>query len=143
MIRRPPRSTRTDPLFPYTTLCRSRGGHPEREVDKRHRTEIRDGIALNQPTDPRHAPPGPGRGTYRRGFGGLASVRQSPISMVDPSNGPLLPLVFLAIHVLAAVAWVRGMFFAYVVLRPTVGGIAPPNERPPLCRRGFAPFFPR
>src|SRR3546814_13351036 len=23
MLRRPPRSTRTDPLFPYTTLCRS------------------------------------------------------------------------------------------------------------------------
>src|SRR3546814_9826958 len=33
MIRRPPRSTRTDTLFPYTTLFRSRGtrrcrGHP-------------------------------------------------------------------------------------------------------------------
>src|SRR3546814_7692846 len=27
MIRRPPRSTRTDPLFPYTTLFRSRPGH--------------------------------------------------------------------------------------------------------------------
>src|SRR3546814_11929149 len=27
MIRRPPRSTRTDTLFPYTTLFRS-GGHP-------------------------------------------------------------------------------------------------------------------
>src|SRR3546814_10135220 len=26
MIRRPPRSTRTDPLFPYTTLFRSRTG---------------------------------------------------------------------------------------------------------------------
>src|SRR3546814_13603088 len=26
MIRRPPRSTRTDTLFPYTTLCRSRRG---------------------------------------------------------------------------------------------------------------------
>src|SRR3546814_13516089 len=26
MIRRPPRSTRTDTLFPYTTLCRSHGG---------------------------------------------------------------------------------------------------------------------
>src|SRR3546814_6193627 len=26
MIRRPPRSTRTDTLFPYTTLCRSLGG---------------------------------------------------------------------------------------------------------------------
>src|SRR3546814_1316602 len=34
MIRRPPRSTRTDTLFPYTTLFRSRGGiarcHPDR-----------------------------------------------------------------------------------------------------------------
>src|SRR3546814_2123198 len=32
MIRRPPRSTRTDTLFPYTTLFRSLrdpGGHPE------------------------------------------------------------------------------------------------------------------
>src|SRR3546814_16975317 len=28
MIRRPPRSTRTDTLFPYTTLCRSRGTIP-------------------------------------------------------------------------------------------------------------------
>src|SRR3546814_4719650 len=29
MIRRPPRSTRTDTLFPYTTLFRSKGvGHP-------------------------------------------------------------------------------------------------------------------
>src|SRR3546814_12798333 len=26
MIRRPPRSTRTDTLFPYTTLCRSQHG---------------------------------------------------------------------------------------------------------------------
>src|SRR3546814_13191605 len=26
MIRRPPRSTRTDTLFPYTTLCRSMSG---------------------------------------------------------------------------------------------------------------------
>src|SRR3546814_10698306 len=27
-MRRPPRSTRTDTLFPYTTRVRSRGGHP-------------------------------------------------------------------------------------------------------------------
>src|SRR3546814_15595585 len=40
MIRRPPRSTRTDTLFPYTTLCRSRqlagvarGVAPDRESD--------------------------------------------------------------------------------------------------------------
>src|SRR3546814_5532324 len=37
MIRRPPRSTRTDTLFPYTTLFRSTlGGRYERE--KRRRT---------------------------------------------------------------------------------------------------------
>src|SRR3546814_8174275 len=39
MIRRPPRSTRTDTLFPYTTLFRSpRGGPPQgrAEVDSHH-----------------------------------------------------------------------------------------------------------
>src|SRR3546814_9663890 len=29
MVRRPPRSTRTDTLFPYTTLFRSKGGSDE------------------------------------------------------------------------------------------------------------------
>src|SRR3546814_7866378 len=35
MIRRPPRSTRTDTLFPYTTLFRSsrRGRHGDRRVE--------------------------------------------------------------------------------------------------------------
>src|SRR3546814_18218721 len=36
MIRRPPRSTRTDTLFPYTTLFRSQGverGAPQEAVD--------------------------------------------------------------------------------------------------------------
>src|SRR3546814_3905316 len=32
MIRRPPRSTRTDTLFPYTTLFRSESDHHRREV---------------------------------------------------------------------------------------------------------------
>src|SRR3546814_8166169 len=34
MIRRPPRSTRTDTLFPYTTLCRSpeQAGMPKSET---------------------------------------------------------------------------------------------------------------
>src|SRR3546814_4856765 len=40
MIRRPPRSTRTDTLFPYTTLFRSRVGHApvqnERLDDEAH-----------------------------------------------------------------------------------------------------------
>src|SRR3546814_4433297 len=33
MIRRPPRSTRTDTLFPYTTLFRSKAEHDENEAD--------------------------------------------------------------------------------------------------------------
>src|SRR3546814_20895197 len=33
MLRRPPRSTRTDTLFPYTTLCRARGRSP-RDADE-------------------------------------------------------------------------------------------------------------
>src|SRR3546814_6361687 len=38
MIRRPPRSTRTDTLFPYTTLFRSGRDRPRQgAVDRRHR----------------------------------------------------------------------------------------------------------
>src|SRR3546814_5869261 len=33
MIRRPPRSTRTDTLFPYTTLFRSQGHHEALHLD--------------------------------------------------------------------------------------------------------------
>src|SRR3546814_7239308 len=39
MIRRPPRSTRTDTLFPYTTLFRS-GGGDRRSRGVRHRTHF-------------------------------------------------------------------------------------------------------
>src|SRR3546814_5903489 len=52
MIRRPPRSTRTDPLFPYTTLFRSRrrtapdGGHDaSRTRDLRRAYRSRQGNA--------------------------------------------------------------------------------------------------
>src|SRR3546814_2058247 len=40
MIRRPPRSTRTDTLFPYTTLFRSRGKRPDRTRDRRARRYV-------------------------------------------------------------------------------------------------------
>src|SRR3546814_17148693 len=42
MIRRPPRSTRTDTLFPYTTLFRSRAGCLDRLADlyEAHRTDL-------------------------------------------------------------------------------------------------------
>src|SRR3546814_9795400 len=54
MIRRPPRSTRTDTLFPYTTLVRSRRPHPVDDADAAHRSRIlqpRFGLrAKNRPT---------------------------------------------------------------------------------------------
>src|SRR3546814_6028143 len=48
MIRRPPRSTRTDTLFPYTTLFRS---HPLPLRD-RHRRQADDDMGVDQREDP-------------------------------------------------------------------------------------------
>src|SRR3546814_5152054 len=39
MIRRPPRSTRTDTLFPYTTLFRSAGPRGDAHVRQDHRRQ--------------------------------------------------------------------------------------------------------
>src|SRR3546814_2323170 len=50
MIRRPPRSTRTDTLFPYTTLFRSRLGQhaalAETDVARRRALEAGNGVSL-------------------------------------------------------------------------------------------------
>lgn len=53
-----------------------------------------------------------------------------------------MTVLLIALHILAAVVWVGGMFFAYVVLRPSVAGIEPAAERPRLWRRVFDRFFP-
>src|SRR3546814_2172775 len=42
MIRLPPRSTRTDTLFPYTTLFRSRRGGERSGIGLAHRLDGRD-----------------------------------------------------------------------------------------------------
>jgi uncharacterized membrane protein len=49
--------------------------------------------------------------------------------------------ILAALHVLAAVVWVGGMFFAYMVLRPAAGPLEPPL-RLALWRRVFSRFFP-
>src|SRR3546814_14566532 len=49
MIRRPPRSTRTDTLFPYTTLFRSESGRCRRPQVARARARTREGTALQSP----------------------------------------------------------------------------------------------
>src|SRR3546814_3609965 len=41
MLRRPPRSTRTDTLFPYTTLFRSQLGAHADDVEVQHRADRR------------------------------------------------------------------------------------------------------
>jgi uncharacterized membrane protein len=49
-------------------------------------------------------------------------------------------IVLLAFHIAAAVVWVGGMFFAYAVLRPSVGPLDAP-VRLGLWRRVFGRFF--
>ncbi len=49
--------------------------------------------------------------------------------------------MLVALHALAAVVWVGGMFFAYMVLRPSAGPLEPPL-RLALWPRVFGRFFP-
>jgi len=49
--------------------------------------------------------------------------------------------VAIALHVVAAVVWVGGLFFAYVVLRPSAGSLEPP-QRLQLWAGVFKRFFP-
>ena len=53
----------------------------------------------------------------------------------------LLPSIAVMVHVLSAVVWVGGMFFALLVLRPASGPLEPP-VRLALWRRVFGGFFP-
>ncbi|MDH3979182.1 MAG: CopD family protein [Gammaproteobacteria bacterium] len=48
----------------------------------------------------------------------------------------------LLLHMLAAVVWVGGMFFAYMVLRPTAASLLEPPQRLTLWAGVFGRFFP-
>jgi uncharacterized membrane protein len=50
-------------------------------------------------------------------------------------------IVGLAFHILAAVIWVGGMFFAHMCLRPSAGSLEP-TIRLPLWHRVLSHFFP-
>src|SRR3546814_12256193 len=82
MIRRPPRSTRTDTLFPYETLFRS----PAAERPFRWRQTIRDrygvgdGWIVGILADLRHQP--------RKGGGWLDTLRE-PLPLTRPSESAL------------------------------------------------------
>ncbi|MGZ8399936.1 MAG: CopD family protein [Methyloceanibacter sp.] len=49
--------------------------------------------------------------------------------------------ILVALHAMAAVVWVGGMFFAYIVLRPAAGPLETP-ARLSLWQRVFSRFFP-
>ena len=52
----------------------------------------------------------------------------------------MLPAVLFALHTLAAILWIGGMFFAHMVLRPAVIPLSP-EERLALWGRVFRRFF--
>ncbi|TVP59077.1 MAG: hypothetical protein EA349_03705 [Halomonadaceae bacterium] len=47
----------------------------------------------------------------------------------------------IALHALAAVIWVGGMFFAYMAMRPAVANTIPAEQRPALWLATFTAFF--
>ncbi|WP_224079722.1 DUF4149 domain-containing protein [Cupriavidus laharis] len=49
--------------------------------------------------------------------------------------------ILLFLHVIAAVVWVGGMFFAYLCLRPVAGQVLDPPSRLRLWRGVFDRFF--
>lgn len=50
--------------------------------------------------------------------------------------------IAIALHMLAVVVWVGGMFFAYMVLRPVAATLLEPPQRLALWSQIFARFFP-
>jgi uncharacterized membrane protein len=58
----------------------------------------------------------------------------------DKGNN-LIPLA-ISLHVLSAVIWVGGMFFAYLVLRPIAAMQFEPPQRLTLWSNVFSKFFP-
>ena len=47
----------------------------------------------------------------------------------------------LALHLLAVIVWVGGMFFAHKALRPAAAGLQQPPERLPLLKGVLDHFF--
>ncbi|WML91206.1 CopD family protein [Thiothrix lacustris] len=50
--------------------------------------------------------------------------------------------IALALHVLAIVIWVGGMFFAYTILRPVAASVLEPPQRLTVWAGVFGRFFP-
>src|SRR3546814_2910849 len=76
MIRRPPRSTRTDTLFPYATLFRSEADRIDAALDARPaEQEPEEGRERHRGRD-RHCPPGDGQAIAADDRGGEEQARE-------------------------------------------------------------------
>src|SRR3546814_21186877 len=92
MIRRPPRSTRTDTLFPYTTLFRSRDGpgarrhqpDPRRPRDRARQPRQGEGVP-GRASQPGRSPTA-GAGPWTAGLEPLASLRSCAFLRVQTSR---------------------------------------------------------
>ncbi|GMR09017.1 MAG: CopD family protein [Gammaproteobacteria bacterium] len=49
--------------------------------------------------------------------------------------------IAIPLHLLSAVIWVGGMFFAYMILRPVAASLLEPPHRLPLWSKIFEAFF--
>lgn len=54
----------------------------------------------------------------------------------------MLRQILLLVHLLGAIAWLGGMFFAYFCLRPAAAEVLDPPHRLPLWSATFARFLP-
>jgi uncharacterized membrane protein len=54
----------------------------------------------------------------------------------------MLRQVLILAHLLGAIAWIGGMFFAYFCLRPAAAEVLDPPRRLPLWSATFARFLP-
>src|SRR3546814_4711004 len=91
MIRRPPRSTRTDTLFPYTTLCRARRALNDGSRGASHEHGTRTGQGARR-TGARAAVPAD-RGRRPRAAGAVAGLERLAADAGrqparDPGAGP-------------------------------------------------------
>src|SRR3546814_6526580 len=98
MLRRPPRSTRTDTLFPYTTLCRSEA--PVLRISTLLAIEAGSTLRSKDDTPPR-VPAGPARRPFSR-----TRVRLAPRPRRSIVCAPGPPLV-TKFDEMAAVIWVE------------------------------------
>src|SRR3546814_17396351 len=90
MIRRPPRSTLTDTLFPYTTLFRAREQAPPRWTMRRRPGDVReDGMADSQAQAIVAIDQGTtsSRAIAFRADGSIAAVAQREFRQIYPASG--------------------------------------------------------